>query len=260
MPLFLWFKTLFPGELTIGYLKETFDYYSNSQITNEGTLKANFLKFFTESTPIHFLLLVVFFCFFKIKSNSRKLSREEMIFWIFLVVDVVYFLKSPGWYRYFFPAHIIALIFAGPAFLYCKKYFDHKVYIKKILGFAFIFLLSVQTFHLINSRGDILYHNKSPRIFAEYLNKNIEEDKVLFMVDQAAIGFLVQHKNTYHNYRINSHLRVGKNLFKEFPYPDYIVAIYPEDNELLKDYLSELEENFEEVKREGKHILYKIKD
>src|SRR3989344_3248518 len=118
LPLFLWFKTLFPGELTIGYLKETFDYYSNSQITNEGTLKANFLKFFTESTPIHFLLLVVFFCFFKIKSNSRKLSREEMIFWIFLVVDVVYFLKSPGWYRYFFPAHIIALIFAGPAFFY----------------------------------------------------------------------------------------------------------------------------------------------
>ena len=57
IPLLIWFYTLLPSNFTFDYLVRTLQLYRNPY-NAEGTILVNFLRFFKESTPIHFALLL----------------------------------------------------------------------------------------------------------------------------------------------------------------------------------------------------------
>lgn len=259
VPLLVWLRTLFPEPLTLSYLQETLNYYSNSQNT-EGQVVKNILVSIKDSTPLHFLFLSLIYFISKFFGKDRAWSRAEIILWGFAIVDVVYYLRGPGWFRHLFPAHLIALIFAGPAIFHFQLLFKGSA-IKKYFAATLVTLLFfVQTVHLVNTRADILYLNRVPRHFAENINKlNITEDKSFYLVDLPSIAFMLKHPNTttYHNYFVNALLRVGPSLFdSKDTYPDYLIVRRVEENDFLKPYLGIVNTNYKVILTEGSFQLF----
>ncbi len=74
----------------------------------------NATKFFTESTPIYFAVLMVVWIVASVMRLCRKekVSFAESIALVFSLLITLAYLRTAGWYRYFFEAMILALVFA----------------------------------------------------------------------------------------------------------------------------------------------------
>ncbi len=82
------------------------------------TILQNGKRFFTESTPVLFLVLyvsVVTSLFFRFKKGGvLNVSAAEFILVAFIALNVFAYLPGTGWYRYFFPANVLVyLLFPG---------------------------------------------------------------------------------------------------------------------------------------------------
>src|SRR3989338_6347864 len=92
-PLILWLYTLLPGQLSFDYLIKTWQLYSNPY-NIENTAFVNFLRFFKESTPVHFGLLFGAFLFSKIFVKHYSLKKFEVILLAFIVLNLLFYLKT----------------------------------------------------------------------------------------------------------------------------------------------------------------------
>lgn len=154
----------------------------------------NLSKFFTESTPILFLVLLVtsivsiLFKHFKQKSNNSSVT--EFIIISFVVLNWLFYLPGTGWYRYFFPAHVLLyLIF--PATILTISKLTNKLILKWMILLVPTTLIILQFYHLV-FLSDTSFTVKRTRNteLAEVLSKIEPKKKVLFYGTTEAIIFL----------------------------------------------------------------------
>lgn len=96
-------------------IADIFSFYLNpyhlSDIGN--VMLQNVRRFFTEATPLYTLILIfawVLSIWIRIRQQVR-ISVTEASGLAFALLVIVFYLRTPGWYRYLFPADIMALIF-----------------------------------------------------------------------------------------------------------------------------------------------------
>ncbi len=147
------------------------------------TVFTNLLRFVKESTPILFLLLFVTVVFTFAREYFKKYNEPSITDYLILFIvifNLVGYLIGTGWYRYFFPAHVLLyLIFPGALYLLFRsnlKWFSKKVYlimpvILILLQFYHLFFLSGTSFSNISQRNNEISHA---------LSDISQEQKVLF--------------------------------------------------------------------------------
>lgn len=94
----------------------------------------NLFRLVTESTPIYFAVAAVIW-FTTIVSRRRakdtdgapRVSFVEFILAIFALLVGIFYLRTPGWYRYFFPGHVVALLFLPPTLFWLTKRYANKI-------------------------------------------------------------------------------------------------------------------------------------
>lgn len=197
LPVFFWFFVHFS---TVGsFLKDipTYLYLAGnhgSSIPIARTVLTNFIRFFTESTPILFLLLLIatilsFLSRF-IKKEERDFRASECLILSFIVLNWLGYLTGTGHYRYFFPAHtLLYLLF--PAAILTLTRIVHKEVLRKIILAVPIVLIILQFFHLV-FLSDTSFTTKRTRNaeLSETLSKITPSQKVFFSVSPEAIIFL----------------------------------------------------------------------
>ncbi len=73
----------------------------------------NLLRFVTEITPLYMLVLFAIWTI-SIALRKRKdvyVSTAELVSFSFTVLVLLAYLRTPGWYRYFFPAMVVSLLY-----------------------------------------------------------------------------------------------------------------------------------------------------
>ncbi|MBI3114676.1 MAG: glycosyltransferase family 39 protein [Candidatus Harrisonbacteria bacterium] len=110
-----WLWTQFGG----ASLARIFAHYANPYYIADfwPLISANLKRFFTESTPAH--LAVLFFAsvaFLGWKIRRREPVRmAEIAAFVFALLTLAFYVRTEGWYRYFFPAHVTLFLFLAPA-------------------------------------------------------------------------------------------------------------------------------------------------
>ncbi len=121
LPVLLWLFLQFgPGDslaTTLSFFANPYDY--GGEALGAGIL-ANLVRFVTETTPFYFLAIFAPWVV-SVVLRRRSVTTSELFALIFSVFVVLAYLRTPGWYRYFFPAMMLALVFVAPALLHLKE-------------------------------------------------------------------------------------------------------------------------------------------
>lgn len=260
VPILVLFWTLIPGSGHTYDLHKLLTFYQNPYHTSRAIIFINFKKFFTEQTPIHFSILFVIFLVntFLSRKNYKQISMR-LILLVFMTVNLAWFLETPGWYRYFFPAHLLAILFfSGEIFQLCER--TTISFIRKY-GAAIVLLplLIFQTTHLIKERSSTLYYNPEPRILATSLKLQFKLTDRVLIIDHPELTFLLDLPNVYQWIHLNPYITIGRNLLAESILPEYIVSNDPAVVTYLNPFKPLLEKNYSLMQRDGPYFIYKKK-
>lgn len=229
IPVFLWFIINFPTMFSLVNFIPSYLYFSGnhgSSLSVIQTIFQNFLRFFTESTPVLFLFLLAAtlssFSIKYIKNKEWNISSSESVIFIFIILNWLGYLNGTGWYRYFFPAHILLYLFFPMAMVYLAQ-IVHKEVFKKIILAIPVALILFQFYHLIFLSDTSFTVSRTRNIeLSDTLSKIGPDKKILFYDSIEAIIFL--KNNNYSQYvALENFLIAGDKDALTHPTEDFIL-------------------------------------
>ncbi len=185
VPIVIWLRTILP-DVSLSGLLTTGHYYSNSYADSNfmAQIVENLRRFITESTPIHLLFLVVVTGLGIIVARKRRQSLDvtEITVLAFCTMTILWYLKTPGWYRYFFAAHVMLFLFT-PAYLM-------RIFPKYLAGLLIASLCMFQSVHLVTRHNDSLYNDGSATVFNETLAAHTKSTDTILIINSPSVAFL----------------------------------------------------------------------
>lgn len=254
LPLLAWLCTILPS-FSLESIRTTFFYYGNSYASADigHLIFSNILRFLTESTPLHFSLLFLTaaaFLFVKRKRGER-ITETEVILGIFTLLTLAFYLKTPGWYRYFFPAHVL-LFLIFPAAL-------SNIFNKKTAVLCVTLLFIIQGAMLVSKRHDSLYYSDEAVRFSELVVQRTPPGADILLLNAPSTAFLLSGRESYQYLQINDERHIGYASLAFVagqPFP-YIVVSEPLPETAIADLRETLERDYTLVDTIGHLSLYR---
>lgn len=258
-----WFAVTVPRPYSVSIFKDIFSYYANSRGDADlwKTVSANLPRLVTDGSAIFFLVLfVVVLAAFFIEFFGKRISIEATPLYVFVFLSFLWWLKTPGYYRYFFPAEIILLMFF-PASL--------KVFLRTIFGtylggyflrvVAIIALIVFQFYWLIfNSFSSTSGATKVISI----LNNNFKQSSEIFVLNSPEFGFGIEGHNFSQYFYYNPVNALGENALLRAPDKLPQVVVYNTKNakQLVSDFKNILDDNYRDYYVGGSDWILVRKD
>lgn len=272
LPIVLWFKTQFSGIDSIpGILSTYSNPYTLSNIYS--FIIQNALRFFTEATPIYFLVLLIIWVasiILRVRVKKQKIIIAEIISFIFVILVWLAYFRTPGWYRYLFPANVIMLLYFPAAFhvvygffknfLFKGSKFKYQGFYKSAPLLLLLILISMQFYQVAFSSWVATYYNSTrTKELASYFNQH-DGSKSIFVYRNPEIVTFLQHNNYYQYLKLNSVLQVGENKLNQIDLgvPDEIIAT-ADGMEELNGKVSSLFLQYKEKDRVDKYVIFEKK-
>ncbi len=201
IPVLFWIKFQFHGE-GLAYMLSI---YVNPQSNSlESNIIINIKRFFTESQPIYTLLLMVIWtiAIIKNKFNKIKIGSTQLFLYIFSLLILVAYIRTTGYYRYFFIAEFIALTFFISNL---KCLFKNKI----IIYFIAIPLILYQIYNLNYSSWVSKSIDNSQSEDLQLLLSNISDKNEIFVYQAPEIVTFIKGENYSQYLQITSSIQVG---------------------------------------------------
>ena len=234
-----WFMYQFSGVHSSSGIVGTYvtftSYFASNHGSNVGFLQNitnNFLRFFTEATPILFLILLAVVSASLIlryfRNIGHKISISEFFIFLFIVVNWLGYMNGTGWYRYFFPANVLIYVFVVYAFMCVAQYVNKPKYNKFILAIP-VALVIFQFYHLcFLSDTSFIAQRTRNKVLETCISSIDSSKKVLFYNTIEAIVFL-RNENYSQYLKMEDFLEAGdKDSIKDKSF-DYILTSNSED-------------------------------
>ncbi len=173
---------------------------------------SNLKRFVTESTPIHFLLLsVVSVWFFAGKLKKREpIALAETAVVIFALLITTSYLRTAGWYRYFFPAHAVLFLFLAPGLMAFGNRFNSHVgrFGRTLLIASFVLVVCIQ---LVPLKQETLRScdSDAPTDVEPFMNA-LPKTSALFFYNLPQVAARYSGKNFYQYMKMSEALVWGK--------------------------------------------------
>jgi glycosyltransferase AglD len=257
-PGIIWLRTLLPDGFSVSSIRQTFSYYSNPYDV-AGVVSENILRFVTESTPLHFFILfIIYHLSLILKHKKNRLQYGEIFLSVFLVLNIIFYVRTVGWYRYLFPAHLLLLVLLAPSLVsVVKKIKSIAMYGGAVL--VLVALVTIQTVHLLNNRNDRLYYNPIPKEFAAQIDKELGTGADILVIDKPELWFLLKNNNARQRMKMNPIISYGDDVFGGGQLPDYIVSGEPEKNEYIAANIVRFNLEYERLMDKGSYVLFGLK-
>jgi 4-amino-4-deoxy-L-arabinose transferase-like glycosyltransferase len=208
-PIVIWLYVQFQGDTWEAALR----LYSNPNAVQLGNLAyENFRRFFTEAQPLYTLALFILWTLSGIVRyvRTRNIEAHEAIAWGFSLLILLAYLRTAGFYRYFFQAEFLALVFVLSSVEKAIAGFAPR-YRTVLLAFAGILIF----FHLAQLPSSWVIANRTSTRSAsleKYIGALDPNDRVLFYQVPEAVNFLrPDHRNYYQYVKITDALEIGSS-------------------------------------------------
>ncbi|MEK7144848.1 MAG: glycosyltransferase family 39 protein [Patescibacteria group bacterium] len=205
LPVILWLLTQFSLTDSIAGI---LSFYANPyHLTNlPDVMWKNFLRFFTEPTPLYTLGIIALWTLALVirKLKRQAISYAEACAFFFTVLVMLSYLRTPGWYRYFFTADVVTLFFLpsaiGTVLAVLLSYIDKlKKYEHHLMVALVSLFVLLQCYYLVS-------HSWISRASQSELTSNLERDfgaldakTRVFVFDVPAVVPFLQY-DTYWQY------------------------------------------------------------
>jgi 4-amino-4-deoxy-L-arabinose transferase-like glycosyltransferase len=218
----------------IDSLSKIFTEYGNPYaiVDMKSLILSNITRFFTEITPIYFLIiLIIWILAILIRTGFRKerISLTEYIAFIFSILIWLSYLRMIGWYRYLFSAQIIMLLFFPSAvfmvFEYAASFIKKRRLILNIPVFILGVLIASQFYQLCFSSWVSGYKDSSnTRDLRRYFD-NYDASKEIFLYNAPELAVFLPGGNYYQYLRITDSLILGQDQLDKIDkgIPDEII-------------------------------------
>lgn len=203
IPMLAWAYFQFGPEASLSAI---LGYYANpygvASVTN--TVAENVVRFFKEATPLYAAALMgAWTIAFGIRLyHQQKISLAEQSALVFSVLVLLAYLRTAGWYRYFFEAMAMALIFLAPSLeTISASVLRANARIPRIFEFlapALVCSLVLMQFYQLNFSSWVAEYYQSSRsaqvaaYFAEY-----PTERSIFIYNSPAAVVFLPHRNYY---------------------------------------------------------------
>lgn len=256
MPGLIWLRSLLPAGFSVPAIQQALSYYANPYQVS-AVVSENLWRFVTESTPIHFLLLLISFLIsLFLRFKKKEFRYGEILLLVFVILNILFYIRTVGWYRYLFPAHLLLLALlpgsTSPDLPLSKGKGWKRVVVVTLLAA----LTVVQTMHLARGRADELYYNPGPRKFAAELEQMLGENADIMVIDKPELWFLLKNKNARQRMQMNPRVSFGEDIFATGDLPDYIVSGEAGSNEYLSQNYEALARDYIRLKEAGHYALF----
>ncbi len=236
----IWIKTQF---LMGGPLMSVFQDYANPYAVSDTFLLVwqNLKRFFSEAAPAYLLAMTLVWATAIIirKIKKEETSLVELISFFFALFIGLSFLRMVGWYRYLFPAQVIALIFLPASTAIVFDFFNSQLKRKLPAATPFFLtaiLISFQFYQLcFGSWVSGYYGSHNARDLKGYF-AGINPSEKIFLYDTPEIATFLPSSNYYQYLKINDNLIIGQEELAKVKsgLPDKIII-----NAKKKDIISE---------------------
>ncbi len=182
----------------------------------------NVLRFVTESTPIHLAILLAVLLLFLFRMRPRPWHPALVTLGIFMTVSLIWYIKTPGWYRYFYSVHLLALVFA-PLALWKLETTRLTPFIKRVVLCALILVQAAVTLrNQDNHRSDALL--SLPAAIETYV-----PGRALFLAHVPEAALVLPPERLSQTIEMNPTLSIGVNpLLTGGPFPEVVITSTPE--------------------------------
>lgn len=201
-PVLLWAYMQFGSTDT---LLAIFQHYANpyEEVSILGTVLHNLQSFFTQSTPLYCAVLMGLWLLAVSIRVCRKetLSFAEGAALIFSILIWLSYLRTAGWYRYFFEAMVLALIFAPSSLRIIAGTVFKKISLSRYVpavSIIFVLLGAIQVYQLnFDSWVAEHYASNQTKTFVAYFSQ-VPTTSVLVYDAPEIVPFL--HSKNYYQY------------------------------------------------------------
>lgn len=222
----------FPNPLQLTTWQAASNFYQNPFGENlSRNIVPNIILFFTHPTLIYFSLFALAIGLAAYCRRQKAVTEFTLLSLLFVFFSVIYFVRSPGWFRYLFPAHIILLMLA-PFSIHalCEK---KKFRFGTLLVIAFIVIQAIN-FVYFPSLGS----SNSLERMVTYLNRITPEDKKIFIINDPLLGAFIEPQKKYHIFQLTGVPVHGTNQLENAPKDLPYIIIYrnyiPENKQFLE--------------------------
>lgn len=119
------------------------------------------------------------------RKRRQSLDATEIAVLAFCTMTILWYLKTPGWYRYFFAAQVMLFLFT-PAYLI-------RIFPKYFAGLLIAGLFMFQSAHLVTRHNDSLYNDGSATVFNETLAEYTKSTDTILIINSPSVAFLTDH-------------------------------------------------------------------
>lgn len=205
------------------------------------TVFKNMLGLFTNSTPLQLLGFSSVWAggiFLRIRQKI-DISLAETVVFVFAILIMLAYLRTAGWYRYFFPAHLVALVFAPYSLLVIVAFVKEKwprfasltffslapVVSISLLAFFQLYLLSFHSF--VAS----YYTSTTTASLQEYF-KNLDPKASVFLYNTPEIAIFLPSQNYYQYLEPTNYIQTGEGQLQRLTDGSIDVVIVSENADL----------------------------
>ena len=234
--IFLWIWIILPGPFSPESWRAMIDLYRHP--FNEPSLISRFpglvLELTSHTTVLYVAALFIFLILaFRIGAFGGKSSRWALFLFLYSLMSIIYFLRSPGWLRYLLISEILILSSLYPALLH---------FVKKASWAPPIIIILLSVLHLSNFFlfSDIQSGTGSIDT-AEFINNELLDPNpraTIGVIHMPTVAPLLPPDRKYQIATIGGREVYGKNpLFLELEkLPAYIIGFEDEGREVLEKF------------------------
>jgi hypothetical protein len=155
----------------------------------------NFKRFFTEPSAIYFLIIEVIWAisYFIRLRKKQNISLSEAIAFTFSVLVLFAYLRTAGWYRYFFVAEVVAIIFLPNSLRVISEYINKK-YLITVMMICFV---SIQSYQLIFDSWVADHYGSSISRDMRVAINSLPKDTTFFIYNVPEITIFLPNQNYY---------------------------------------------------------------
>ncbi len=208
MPIIAWFFMQFgPGDSLASVLSFYANPYEYTTVGIAPMMLSNAWRFLTELSPLYTLAFIVMWgagLFARVHKKER-ISVAEWVALAFSLFVLFFFLRTPGWYRYFFPATMMALLFAPRALRTTFELAANRTrfsgYGAWAAGMVVLALASIQIYQLRWDSWVASYYGSTRTEDVQAYLSSISHSEIVFLYNVPEVAILLPSRN-YHQYLI----------------------------------------------------------
>ncbi len=230
LPIFGWVLIHFPSLSDLIKIVPTFLYFAGSHDSSVSTIhtgSTNFLRFFTESTPLLFAVLyTVVALFIGLRFKKEHLAGFHIIDLIlitFISFNAAFYLFGTGWYRYFFPAHALLYLIFPIAVFFIRDLLALN-WQKKLVNILLACLALFQFYFLVFSSDVSLTVRRIRNVEIYNTLSKIGQDKEVVFYNAPETIIFLQGNNYRQYFEMDTFLVVGDRNILTSTRPDYFLT------------------------------------